>query len=73
MSKEILGIEVLEKELKMKLQDYKSKKTLIQEVVPNDLDKLLTIVKNNPSEFGYDIRNIRERLCRVLETKIGER
>jgi len=73
MSKEILGIEVLEKELKMKLQDYKSKKTLIQEVVPNDLDQLLTIVKNNPSEFGYDIRNIRERLCRVLETKIGER
>ncbi len=73
MSKKIVGIEVIEKELLMKLRDYKSKKTLIQEVVPNDLDQLLTIVKNNPSEFGYDIRNIRERLCRVLETKIGMR
>ena len=68
-----MSIDILEKNLMVKLKDYKSKNTMIEEVIPQDLDELFEIVKDNQCEFAYDIRTIRERIARLLEAKIGLR
>tara|TARA_R100001510_G_scaffold53999_1_gene56177 strand:+ start:432 stop:638 length:207 start_codon:yes stop_codon:yes gene_type:complete len=68
-----MSIDILEKNLRVKLKDYKSKNTMIEEVIPNDLDELFQIVKDNESEFAYDIKTIRSRIARLLEAKIGMR
>ena len=68
-----MDIDILEKNLKVKLKDYKSKNTMIEEVIPQDLDELFQIVKNNQCEFATDIRLIRQRIARLLEAKIGLR
>ena len=68
-----MSIDKLEKNLRVKLKDYKSKNTMIEEVIPQDLDELFEIVKDNQCEFAYDIRTIRERIARLLEAKIGLR
>jgi len=68
-----MSIDILEKNLRVKLKDYKSKETMIEEVIPHDVDELFEIVKNNQCEFAYDIKTIRERIARLLEARIGLR
>tara|TARA_A100001515_G_scaffold32597_1_gene25448 strand:+ start:416 stop:622 length:207 start_codon:yes stop_codon:yes gene_type:complete len=68
-----MSIDILEKNLRVKLKDYKSKETMIEETIPHDVDELFEIVKNNQCEFAYDIRTIRERIARLLEARIGLR
>ena len=68
-----MSIDILEKNLRVKLKDYKSKNTMIEEVIPHDVDELFEFVKNNQCEFAYDIRTIRERIARLLEARIGLR
>ncbi len=70
-----MSIKNLEVDLRLKLKSYKSKLALIDEVIPNanDLDALFEIVKANPREFPYVIKNIRQRITIILESKIGMR
>jgi|TARA_R110000787_G_scaffold234053_1_gene340936 hypothetical protein len=68
-----MSIDILEKKLRVKLKDYKSKNRMIEEVIPEDLDELFEIVKNNQCEFAYDIKNIRRTIASHLERKIGLR
>tara|TARA_R100000655_G_scaffold99569_2_gene143544 strand:- start:198 stop:413 length:216 start_codon:yes stop_codon:yes gene_type:complete len=64
-------LDVLEKELRVLLAESKTRAQCVQEVVPEDLDQLLLLVKNNPESYAYVLRDIRERTCRLLEEKIG--
>ena len=66
-------LETLELDLRSKLKSYVSKKTMIEEVIPNDLDALFEIVKAHPKEFDFVINNIRQHIVLFLEHKIGMR
>jgi hypothetical protein len=68
-----MSIKNLEADLRLKLKSYKSKSALIDEVIPNDLDDLLEIVKANPRQFPYVIKDIRQRIVIILEGRIGMR
>jgi len=66
-------LETLELDLRAKLKSYVSKKTMIEEVIPDDLDALFEIVKAHPKEFHFVINNIRQHIVLFLEHKIGMR
>tara|TARA_R110000824_G_scaffold349478_1_gene536358 strand:- start:30 stop:170 length:141 start_codon:yes stop_codon:yes gene_type:complete len=46
---------------------------MIEEVIPHDLDALFEIVKANPKEFHFVIKDIRQKISIVLQQKIGMR
>jgi len=52
---------MVEKEFK----GYKSKGEIVNDVIPEDLDTLLNLVKDNPEEYACSIRDIQNR-TRVL-------
>jgi len=66
-------LETLELDLRSKLKSYVGKKTMIDEVIPRDLDALFEIVKANPKEFPFVVQSIRQKIAIVLEQKIGMR
>ena len=66
-------LETLELDLRSKLKSYVGKKTMIDEVIPRDLDDLFEIVKANPKEFHFVVKDIRQKIALVLEHKIGMR
>jgi|5B_taG_2_1085324.scaffolds.fasta_scaffold188249_2 hypothetical protein len=68
-----MHIDHIENELRFKLEDYKSKHEMIEEVIPNDTAELLAIVQDNESEFSFEINGIRQRLAILLQTRIGLR
>ena len=68
-----MHIDHLENELRFKLEDYKSKHEMIEEVIPNDTAELLAIVQDNEIEFSFEINGIRQRLAILLQTRIGLR
>ena len=67
------NLETLEVDLRLKLESYVGKKTMIDEVIPRDLDDLFEIVKANPKEFHFVVKDIRRKIAIVLEQKIGMR
>ena len=68
-----MSIKNLVADLRLKLKSYKSKSALIDEVIPNDLDDLLEIVKANPRQFPFVRKDIRQRIAIILERIIGMR
>ena len=73
-------LKTLEKNLSVKLESYVGKRTMIDEVIPHDLDKLFEIVKNDPDlqlkadkEFEWMINSIRGSISLYLERQIGLR
>ena len=69
----MITLETLEKDLRVELKTYKSKKVMIDEVIPHDLDELYEIVKENPRMFSWLIRHIRTTIQLELEEKIALR
>ena len=69
----MITLETLEKDLRVELRTYKSKRTMIDEVIPHDLDELYEIVKENPKMFSWLIRDIRNKIQLALEEKIALR
>tara|TARA_Y100000401_G_scaffold113168_1_gene113524 strand:- start:86 stop:313 length:228 start_codon:yes stop_codon:yes gene_type:complete len=69
----VSDLKTLEKELRVKLESYVGKRTMIDEVIPHDLDELFEIVKNNPNEFEWMIDNIRSSISIYLQKQIGLR
>jgi hypothetical protein len=69
----VSDLKTLEKNLRVKLESYVGKRTMIDEVIPRDLDELFEIVKNNPEEFEWMINNIRGSISLYLENQIGLR
>jgi hypothetical protein len=69
----MITLETLEKDLRVELKTYKSKRTMIDEVIPHDLDELYEIVKENPKMFSWLIRDIRNKIQLELEEKIALR
>mgnify|MGYP003651927310 FL=1 len=69
----MITLETLEKDLRVELRTYKSKRTMIDEVIPHDLDELYEIVKENPKMFSWLIRDIRNKIQLELEEKIALR
>jgi|TARA_Y100000361_G_C11020506_1_gene269240 hypothetical protein len=69
----VSDLKTLEKELRVKLESYVGKRTMIDEVIPHDLDELFEIVKNNPNEFEWMIDNIRGSISIYLQKQIGLR
>ena len=69
----MITLETLEKDLRVELRTYKSKSTMIDEVIPHDLDELYEIVKENPKMFSWLIRDIRNKIQLELEEKIALR
>ena len=67
------NLETLEVDLRIKLESYVGRKTMIEEVIPHDLDALFEIVKANPKEFHFVVKDIRQKIAIVLEQKIGMR
>ncbi len=67
------NLEALEVDLRIKLESYVGRKTMIEEVIPHDLDALFEIVKANPKEFHFVIKDIRQKISIVLQQKIGMR
>jgi hypothetical protein len=67
------NLEALEVDLRIKLESYVGRKTMIEEVIPRDLDDLFEIVKANPKEFHFVVKDIRQKIAIVLEQKIGMR
>ena len=67
----MITLETLEKDLRVELRTYKSKRTMIDEVIPHDLDELYEIVKENPKMFSWLIRDIRNKIQLALEEKIA--
>ena len=67
----MITLETLEKDLRVELKTYKSKRTMIDEVIPHDLDELYEIVKENPKMFSWLIRDIRNKIQLELEEKIA--
>jgi len=67
----MITLETLEKDLRVELRTYKSKRTMIDEVIPHDLDELYEIVKENPKMFSWLIRDIRNKIQLELEEKIA--
>jgi len=67
------NLETLEVDLRLKLESYVGKNTMIEEVIPYDLDDLFEIVKANPKEFHFVVNNIRQHIALFLEQKIGMR
>ena len=67
------NLEALEVDLRIKLESYVGRKTMIEEVIPRDLDALFEIVKANPKEFHFVVKDIRQKIAIVLEQKIGMR
>ena len=67
------NLETLEVDLRIKLESYVGRKTMIEEVIPRDLDALFEIVKANPKEFHFVVKDIRQKIALVLEQKIGMR
>jgi len=67
------NLENLELSLRLKLKSYVDKNTMIEEVIPYDLDILFGIVKANPKEFHYVIKDIRQKISIVLQRQIGMR
>jgi hypothetical protein len=67
------NLETLEVDLRIKLESYVGRKTMIEEVIPRDLDALFEIVKANPKEFHFVVKDIRQKIAIVLEQKIGMR
>ena len=67
------NLETLEVDLRIKLESYVGRKTMIEEVIPHDLDALFEIVKANPKEFHFVIKDIRQKISIVLQQKIGMR
>ena len=43
----------------------------VLDLIPDDLDELLLIVKSNPDLFEYEISNIQSGILRYIERKIG--
>ena len=73
-------LKTLEKNLRVKLESYVGKRTMIDEVIPHDLDILFEIVKNDPDlqlkgakEFEWMINSIRGSISLYLERQIGLR
>ena len=54
------NLETLEVDLRIKLESYVGRKTMIEEVIPRDLDALFEIVKANPKEFHFVVDDIRQ-------------
>ena len=54
------NLETLEVDLRIKLESYVGRKTMIEEVIPHDLDDLFEIVKANPKEFHFVVDDIRQ-------------
>jgi hypothetical protein len=71
--RKMITLETLEKDLRVELKTYKSKRTMIDEVIPHDLDELYEIVKENPKMFSWLIRDIRNKIQLELEEKIALR
>jgi hypothetical protein len=69
----VSDLKTLEKNLRVKLKSYVGKRTMIDEVIPHDLDELFKIVKNDPEEFDWVIRDLRGRISHYLENQIGLR
>ena len=67
------NLENLELSLRLKLKSYVDKNTMIEQVIPYDLDILFEIVKANPKEFHYVIKDIRQKISIVLQRQIGMR
>jgi len=65
------NLNTLEEEVRIQLKDYRSKRKLILDLIPDDLDELLLIVKSNPDLFEYEISNIQSGILRYIERKIG--
>ena len=67
------NLETLEVDLRIKLKSYIGRKTMIEEVIPHDLDALFEIVKANPKEFHFVVDDIRQHTNIFLQYKIGMR
>ena len=67
------NLETLEVDLRIKLESYVGRKTMIEEVIPHDLDDLFEIVKANPKEFHFVVDDIRQHTNIFLQYKIGMR
>jgi len=69
----MITLETLEKDLRVELRTYKSRRVMIDEVIPRNLDELFEIVKDNPDMFCRVIRDIRNTIQLKLEEKIALR
>jgi len=67
------NLETLEVDLRLKLESYVGKNTMIEEVIPYDLDDLFEIVKANPKEFHFIVDDIRLHTNIFLQYRIGMR
>jgi len=58
---------MVEKEFK----GYKSKGEIVNDVIPEDLDTLLNLVRDNPEEYAVCIRSITDRTRVLLKEKVN--
>ena len=58
---------MVEKEFK----GYKSKGEIVNDVIPEDLDTLLNLVKDNPEEYAVCVRSITDRTRVLLKEKVN--
>jgi len=72
-SKYLDTLEDLEDDLMRELKSYVSKKSMIENVIPHDMDSLVAIAKANPKQFDHVITNMRQVITMHLERKIGLR
>ena len=58
---------MVEKEFK----GYKSKGEIVNDVIPEDLDTLLNLVRDNPEEYAVCIRSISDRTWVLIKEKVN--
>lgn len=58
---------MVEKEFK----GYKSKGEIVNDVIPEDLDTLLNLVRDNPEEYAVCVRSITDRTRVLLKEKVN--
>ncbi len=58
---------MVEKEFK----GYKSKGEIVNDVIPEDLDTLLNLVRDNPEEYAVCIRSITDRTRVLIKEKVN--
>jgi len=58
---------MVEKEFK----GYKSKGEIVNDVIPEDLDTLLNLVRDNPEEYAVCVRSITDRTRVLIKEKVN--
>jgi hypothetical protein len=58
---------MVEKEFK----GYKSKGEIVNDVIPEDLDTLLNLVRDNPEEYAVCVRSITDRTRVLIMDKVN--